>query len=297
MDWFVKGQDFGKFLDRMSPEECDRVSEKNIQDSEAQYQKFVEAYDHGVCYLCQKPLTSFSKKLPCVHWLLKPSGFKKHDLLEISKRFGFFQIQSYLRWVANQEAFAKNINDLPDEGSGKLIETTIRYRNIEWSFSCTESDYHGHPTSQHAKHPHYHFQMQINKLQFINFSDYHVPFSEFDVVQMEAMRTLPSKIKHRFVHGEGMHDLLNDDTVEHLVKHSSFTNAEDEAALHFSSFVTADEGTTLNGEDIYNVIQEAKAKGVSIASLLHKLPNATTRVMVTPADGVVELAIRSGTKS
>jgi hypoxanthine-guanine phosphoribosyltransferase len=58
----------------------------------------------------------------------------------------------------------------------------------------------------------------------------------------------------------------------------------------------ADEGTTMRGEDIYNIIQEAKAKGVTVSSLAHKLPNAKTRVIVSLGPGVVEQAPRTGRK-
>ena len=63
--------------------------------------------------------------------------------MEVARRFGFNHMQAFLRWVATEEAFAKNINDLADEGTGKFIELTIKYKTLEWSFSCSESDYHG----------------------------------------------------------------------------------------------------------------------------------------------------------
>ena len=296
-DLLKEGEDFAKFLRQMSPEERDRVSELNIRQSEAEYQSFVEAFRKGNCYICMRPVVSFSRKLPCVHWLLKPKGFKKHDFPAVASRFGFFQIQSYLRWVANQQGFAKHINDLPEEGTGtKLFEVTIRYRNLEWSLSCAESDYVGHQTSQHAKYPHYHFQMRIDRRPFINFSDYHVPFKKFDVLNIEAKRRLPDEVRHRFLHGEGMGDVLNDETVEELVKRSGRTDATDDASLHIETLAMADKGTTIRGEDLYELIQEAKAKGVTLASLMHQVPNVSTRVLVAPGPGVVEQAPRAGRK-
>lgn len=96
---------------------------------------------NGFCYLRENPYASFSKKTPCPHWLLEPKGFKKKDFPSIAKRYGYFQIQSFLRWVANRDNFARNINDLPEEGTnGKLFEVTIKYKNFEWAFSCTESE-------------------------------------------------------------------------------------------------------------------------------------------------------------
>lgn len=293
-DAFSKAAGLIQHLEDMPPEERTRISEENIRRTEAEYKRFVNAFSTGNCYICGRSLSSFSKKTPCLHWFLKPKGFKKNDLPEIARRFGFFQIQTYLRWVANTQGFAKHINDLPEEGSGtKLIELTIRYRNIEWSFSCGESDYLGHETAQHAKYPHYHFQMRVDQRPFVNYSDFHVPFFESDILSMEAKRRLPHIVKHKFPFGEGMAEVLNDETVDALVVKSSGDAPEEGASLHFGTMIMADEGTTIRGEDLYNIIQEAKAKGVTVASLSGKLPNASTRVLVTPGPGVVEQAPRT----
>ncbi len=293
----AKGKDFAKFLESLPEETRTYGNEVNFRAAEAEHLDFIEHFRKDNCYLCKKPLTSFSKKTPCPHWLLKPKGFKKNDLPLIAQNYGYFQIQSFLRWVANQKGFARNINDLPDEGTGtKIFEVTIKYKNLEWAFSCAESDYQGHATSQHAKHQHYHFQMRLDRRPFINYSDFHIPFSEMDVINIEAMRAQPDKIKQRFSFGEGMNDVLNDNTVEHIVNATVPGNAAGEAPFKIDTIAMAEEGKTISGDDLYEIIKEAKAKNVTIASLMHKLPNAHTRVIVTPGPGVVEQAPRSGRK-
>lgn len=292
-----KGRGFAKFLDSLSEEQRAHGNEVDFRRAEAEHQRFQEAFSQGYCYLCKKPLALFSKKSPCAHWLLKPKGFKKNDLPALAQHYGFFQIQSYLRWVANQDGFARHINDLPEEGAGsKLFEVTIKHKNLEWAFSCAESDYLGHATSQHAKHPHYHFQMRVDRRPFINYSDFHLPFSEMDIINIEAMHALPSKVKQRFSFGEGMKDVLNDETVEHIVNATVPGETTEEAPFKIDTIAMAEEGKTISGNDLYEIIQEAKAKGVTVASLMHKLPNARARVIVTPGPGVVEQAPRSGRK-
>lgn len=172
---------------------------------------------------------------------------------------------------------------------------TIKYKTLEWAFSCAESDYQGHATSQYARHQHYHFQMRIERRPFINYSDFHVPFSEMDVINIEAMRANPN-MKQRFSFGEGMNAVLSDETVEHIVNATVPGDDEDSAPFKLDSIAMADEGKTISGEDIYQLFQEAKAKGVTVASLMHKLPNARTQVIVTPGPGVVEQAPRTGRK-
>ena len=293
----AKGKDYAKFLRTLSPEEIAHGNEANYRNAKDEFQRFNEHFKRGSCYLCEKPLTSFSKKSPCPHWLLKPKGFKKNDLPALAKIYGYYQIQAFLRWVANYEAFAKNINDLTEEGTGnKLFEVTIKHKNLEWAFSCAESDYQGHATSQHAKHQHYHFQMRIDRRPFINYNDFHLPFSEMDVINIEAMREQPEKMMQRFSFGEGMNAVLSDETVEHIVNNTVPAADEDGAPFKIDTIAMAEEGKTISGDDLNEIIQEAKAKGVTIASLIHKLPNARTQVIVSPGSGVVEQAPRTGRK-
>lgn len=296
-EYRAEGKAYAKFLATLSPEEIAHGNEINHRNTQEEFNQFIMHFKAGSCYLCEKPLSSFSKKIPCPHWLLKPKGFKKHDLAAIAEKYGFYQMQAFLRWIANQEAFAKNINDLAEEGSGdKMFEVTIKYKYLEWAFSCAESDYQGHATSQHAKHPHYHFQMRIDGRPFINYSDNHLPFSKMDIVNIEAMKAQPDKIKQRFSHGEGMNDILSDETVERIINLTVPRDAEEGAPFKIDTFAMAEEGKTINSDDVYAIMQESKEKGVTVASLMHKLPNAQTRIIVSPGPGVVEQAPRTGRK-
>ena len=117
-----------------------------------------------------------------------------------------------------------------------------------------------------------------------------------DIINIEAMRARPESIMQRFSFGEGMSDTLSDEMVEHIVNTTTPADDEDDAPCKIDSIVIAEEGKTISGEDINAIIQEAKAKGVTIASLLHKLPNASTKVIVTPSPRVVEQAPRTKRK-
>lgn len=93
-----------------------------------------------------------------------------------------------------------------------------------------------------------------------------------------------------------MRDILNDSTVEHIVNTTVPGHDSDEAHFKLDTIAMAEEGKTINGEDLHQIIEEAKAKGVTVASLMHKLPNARTQVIVTPGPGVVEQVPRGGWK-
>jgi hypothetical protein len=292
----AKGRDYAKLLETLSPAEIARSNEVNYRNAEEEFNRFYEHFETETCYLCEKPSLTFSKKSSCPHWLLKPKEFKKNDLPALAERYGFYQIQTFLRWVANHEAFARNINDIAAEGTGnKLFEVTIKYKNLEWAFSCAESDYQGHATTQHAKHSHYHFQMRIDRRLFINYRDFQPPFSDIDVINIEAMRAQPEKMKQRFSFGEGMNALLSDKTVEHIVNTTVHTDDEDGAPFKIDTIAGRRRKNHKQGRSS-EIIQEAKAKGVTVASLMHKLPNARTQVIVSPGPGVVEQAPRTGRK-
>lgn len=290
-----KGRNFADFMAGLTQEQIDEGNRASFESVQNEFERFKADYTKGLCYLCHKPLKSFSKESPCIHWLLKPNGFKKKNFIAITEKYGYFQIQSLLRWYANVECFGQNINSLKDEGSGnKLFEVTIKYLNLEWSFSCAPSDYLGHESSKSSNFPHYHFQMRIDKRPFIGFNDFHIAFSDMDVINIEAIKAKPDHVRQRYSFGEGMEELLeNEEILEKVVTSTSSLGEELEAPFKLDSFVFAEKGKTINGDDLYEIIQEAKSKGVSIASLLHKLPNAQTQVLVSPGPGVVEQAPRT----
>ena len=206
-----EGRSFAAFLQGLSEEDRRNGNKAVALRVKAEYARFKEMYGAGMCYLCNSPLIHFDEKSPCIHWLLNPEGFRKNNIKEIAERYGLLQIQSLLRWYANEDKFAININNLAEEGNGnKLIELTIKYKTLEWSFSCSESDYLGHQGTKHSRHAHYHFQMRVDGRPFINFSDYYLPLSKMDVINIEAKRSQPGLIITRNSFGEGMDEMLGE---------------------------------------------------------------------------------------
>ena len=288
--------DYVARFEQMNDAEARARHEEIIAKTEAEYAEFVRAFNEGDCYLCHHPIASFSTQRPCLHWLLKPKGFKKKHIVEVASHYDFFQLQSYLRWVANQQAFATNINDLSEEGTGgKLVELTIRYKNLEWSLSCGETDFRGHEHSQNANFPHYHLQMRLDGRPFIDFNDYHLRFSIQDIARFEAKRRLPDKIRHQFPFGWGMSDVINESTLEALIN-AKKENDDGGEAISFDTLIVADEGTAISGEQLYELFEKAKREKVTIASLASEIPNASVQVDVGAGPDVVEQAPRTAQK-
>jgi hypothetical protein len=281
---------------RAMPESVrDQLNRRAFENAKANHEQFRTAYLAGRCFNCGQKLNSFDPQHPCVHWLLKPPGFTKRHFLDVARRFSLFQIQMFLRWVANEEAFAKNINDLSDEGTGKLVEVTIRYKDIEWSFSCSETDFFGHTAaSPEAQRPHYHFQMRHKGQAFIRFNDFHVALLPQDIHLIEAGRAAAGGYKVRFAGGEGMQDVLNEDILEDLVMRGCQATSADEEMLHLQTMIVAKDGETISGETVYNMFKEAQAKNVTVASLAKNLSNASALTIVDRGPAVVDQAPRSG---
>jgi hypothetical protein len=204
-------------------------------------------------------------------------------------------LQGFLRWLAREDHHLRNINDLPDEGTGKLREVTIRYKDFVWSFSCSESDFAGHGSGTHQL-PHYHFQMRQGPRSLINYNDFHVAFSDSDIREISAEMANPN-IARSWSYGEGMKDFFRPDVVEALLDAGGLNlTAEGAGDIEFDHLIMADDGTTMKGADIYNLIQESKKTGESIGSLLRKgrIPNANVRTIFSPGPDTIEQKSRSG---
>ena len=294
-NWQTKGKQYGAFLRTIPKEELEKINKEARERAEAEHKEFQAAFKGGRCYLCGSELICFDEQQPCAHWLLNPHGFRKRHFPAVTEKYGFFKLQNYLRWVANEGGFAVNINDLKEEGSGKLIELTIRYDKIEWAFSCTKNDFNGHGSGKHQQ-PHYHFSMRDGARTLIRFNDFHVPLTEYDVVSLTAELENPDFIRRQFLGGEGMNDVMKENVLEHLIENASSIGNPEEADFEFQHILQADDGTTMRGDDIQALYQEAKERGVTLGSLLRqgRIPNAKVTTIVTPGPGVVEHNIRSG---
>lgn len=283
----------------MSEETVTQVNKKEIEQAEADYQKFIAAFKINECSLCHKSLKTFSVKSPCLHWLLRPKGFKKKHFPSLFTTFPYFRISSYIRWVASLAGPMKNINDFKVEHPGeKIIDFTARHKHITWSLSCSQSDYEGHQSTTHGKIPHYHIQVKLNGKIFIKYGDFHIPFHEDDLYDLDLFINHGDVVKHSYGRGSGLQFIFDDeDRVEALIHHLVPTSEEDQATIHLSTMVDAGEGGLISGDLVADAIEEAKTSNLTIAAVLReKLKDTGAKVttVVSPGKGVPEPQQRSG---
>lgn len=280
-------------FESMSPEEIEEMNRKNDEEHQRQAAEFKAGYEKGICYLCKKPFKTISKDNPCLHWLLRQCKFKKKDFPKIYSKYGYGNIAAFIRWCANQERLLSSINNLEEEKSErKILSYTVKWKNIEWTFDCSKNDFSGHEeTSIH--YPHYHFQMRVDSKQFINFNDFHVPFTDEDVFVLKNSIEQGDWFKQDFgAIGSGMQEAISIDP-ELALEHMSNTE-EDDATYHLSTMIEAI-NKPIPGELIDEIRQESVDTGKSMALIAkEKLKDiAVVKTVISPADSIPDIASRT----
>ncbi|MEC5387252.1 hypothetical protein VVD49_16095 [Uliginosibacterium sp. H3] len=280
------------FFRSLSPEQIAEGNRREQANYESQVSEFRRAYAKGHCYLCNGPFDQMRAAHPCTHWLLRRCRFKKKDFLSIAERYDYHNIAAFLRWCANEESLLRNINDLESEKSDrKVISYTVKWKNIDWTFDCTENDMRGHGAGA-SSHPHYHFQMRIDGRQFINFNEFHVPLSDRDLFNLSLRDE--QNAHHSFgAAGSGMQEAVSADPGLSL-EHASPTTDEDEAAYHFSTMIdTTDQ--PLSSDEIHNIFEEAKRTNKSFAFVAKQRLQGRARIqtVISPMHSIPDIANRT----
>ena len=287
---------FNKILESMSPEERSALMEKENEKTKRDFEDLKSGLAEGKCSMCGKSIDHFAKTKPCFHWFLSPTKIKKKFFPALFAVKSYHEIEAYLRWVANTEIIGLNINDLvAEKTSSKIIEQTIRYKNIEWSFSCTENDRSGHKNTNSGKNPHYHFQMKVGDNVIIRFSDLHAPFHDYDFYCFAIKDGLFPKLGYQHVHAASVQTLIDTLEPEVLLDHlSSAGDDESKAMFHTDTLIEASGEGGLPMNEILALQKEAKRTGKTLASLLQKskLKNVSATTIITPGEAIPKLAKR-----
>ncbi len=279
----------------MDIEEIEKLNKKNFEESKKQFNEFRSAIHNGKCSLCDKSLNYFNESEPCLHWLLKPSGFKKKHLPLINSIFGHERIQSFLRWYVNSFDLFVGINDLDEEHApGKIMAVTIKHGDLEWSFNISPEDFAGH----RGWPPHYHLQIKVDGKRYITFGEYHLPLSDYDQWCIKARLGKIPEVNFQEIFGAGVGTVLKRDDInpEELLQSMRSADDENKAAFSISTMIEADPGTTISGDDIAKLIEEHKKTGLSMSYLSSKLKNVKTQVIIEAGDGVPAASDRTTRK-
>lgn len=275
-------------------EEIEKFNKEIIENSNRQYKEFTAGMRKSSCYLCGEKLDYFKKSKPCPHWLLKPRGFKKKHFPLLTNNFCYHQIRAYVFWLANYEKMFGNINNLEDEKNNKkYFEYTVKYKKIEWSFSCSWEDLIGHKKSAFWNKPHYHFQMRIDGRPFINYSDFHNPFFEEDMFTFDVIAGKVPGFGFRSGHATGMQEVLDVATPEKLLDSMKKAKGEKDGAFKIDTFIEANDGFTISGDEIADLYEKQKKTGETMAKLVKDMKNVKITTYIQPADSLPDIAGRT----
>jgi hypothetical protein len=294
-----KDKDLRKFIESIPQEEVDKQTRLQAENNARVYKEFTDGLKIGKCFLCGGHMNSFEEGRPCFHWFTYPTGVKKKHFENYLKNpIGFFQLDSYFRWLANTEKPIANINDLKNETSStSYLETTYRYKNIEWAFSIGHTDKEGHQNAQIGSTPHYHIQMKVDERIFLKFNDFHIPFSDGDLFTITMLDQAPDKVKlgHSYGHGIGL--LEDEENLEIIDDTMIITDDIKNAPFNRQTLIEAPEGQTISGEIIQQAIDESKRTKKPVGKILQRLlSDAKITTILTPGDGVPKMTKRSGKK-
>lgn len=287
-----KAKQYSTFLKSIPKEKEFELIQQTFDQHEKEHSRFLDAYSKDECYLCNKNFKTYSKSNPCLHWLLRRCKFKKKDFPFLTEKYDYHQINMYLRWVANAEYFQKNINDMKDEQSEKKVfQSTIKWKNIEWSFECSENDFKGH--NGVVNYPHYHFQMTIDKNIFINYNGFHNRFSQQDLSYLYAIH-YDGFTPSYGLHGSGMQDAMSTDPKDLLERSSIIEEGkENDGAFHIQSIISNSDGIDMN--IIQYAMDESRRTKKSFSKLLNERLDDQTSIttIITPSERVPEIAKRT----
>jgi hypothetical protein len=281
-------------LDKFPKDVLDKTNQKSLDEADKEYKEFLSCFKTGLCYICREKLDTFVKNKPCMHWLLKPKGFNKKHFRLIYQEYNYFRIQAFLRWIANTEIIAGNINDLIEEKNpNKIFEYTIKYKNLEWSFSCSDNDLLGHTSSDCGQFPHYHFQMRINKKPFIDYSDFHIPFTEEDLFYLPIFLGKVKKAKYTNNYGAGMQEMIETIEPDTLLNTMIKADNEIDSVYKIQTFIEAEPGKTLSGDELVELYKKSKELNIPVARLVKELKNVgSIRTIISPGPRVPDQAGR-----
>jgi hypothetical protein len=281
-------------LSRLSPEEIQSYNAIQVETHKRAYNDFLNAFEKGCCSYCGMKLNYFNESERCLHWFLLPEGIRKrHFESYLQEPIGFFKLDFYLRWVASIAEPLKNINDLSQNISkSKIVERTIKFKNIEWSFNYGETDLNGHD-SMNANFPHFHIQINKDDKPFIRFNDCHIPFSKHDLDVLQTIKEAPDLFEVRHIYGEGMSFIENQENTDLLDETMLLADDPNSAALNTRSIIQIPNGQSISSVMIDKLYIESRETKIPFRNLLKKYyPDAKIDIQIEPGNGVPEMKKR-----
>jgi len=287
-----------KWYKEQDPDNIENLNRIQMEHDEIDFIDFKKKLEKGICKYCELDFKSVNIDKICFHWLLRPIGINKKEIIKVLDHYDCIQIRSYLRWLAQSESFLRNINDLRDEqSSNMIIHETIKYKNIEWSIYCNPNDFIGHSEKRISSTPHYHLQIKIDNKIYFKYSDHHIKLSDYDLFILNMIIKHPDKFAFFPSYGVGIQTVIDNINPEDLLAQMKPSKDESKAQYNVQTFIKTKEGKTIKGDLIYQAIQESKKRNIPIAQVLKEMKlDAEVVIKINPSDNLPDMSNRSKRK-
>lgn len=175
--------DYKRLFQQLDSDSIKELNDAQVERDAKDFQNLKEKLEKGKCYLCGQSIDYIDPSSPCFHWFLNPKAKEKQLAMVLNAGKGLLHLYGYLTWGSNSANPFVNIDDTTGIDVNKIFETTIKYKEFEWTFSLAHSDFEGHHGTK-SDFPHFHFQMKKDGKPVIKFNDFHIPFSDNDLIQI-----------------------------------------------------------------------------------------------------------------
>jgi len=135
--------------------------------------------------------------------------------------------------------------------------------------------------------------VRINKKPFIDYSDFHIPFTEEDLFYLPVFLGKVKKAKYTNNYGVGMQEMI--DTIEPETLLNTMIKADNEAdgVYNIQTFIKAESGKTLSGDELVELYKKSKELNIPVARLVKELKNVgSIRTIISPGPRVPDQAGR-----
>ena len=291
-------KDIRAFLESIPEEELEEYITLLNEGHDKAYNDFIENLNIGKCFLCGENMDSFDVNRPCFHWFTYPKGIKKKYFdTYLKNSIDFFRINCYFRWLANIENPIVNINDLKENTSTtSFLETTIKYKNIEWAFSIGYTDKEGHQNSHLGSEPHFHIQMKVDDNYFLRFNDYHIPFSDLDLFKLDYIEQSGNKSFLNIPYGLGMNVLENEELYDIIDEELIGEPDEKDGSIRRITTLIASEEHPFSAELLLQALEESDATKRTLGGTLQKLFSDAKIETSFSVNNGIKMSKRSGKK-
>lgn len=274
---------FADYVRQMDPNELAERNKRQLEKDKADFEDFRRKFKRGTCKYCKRSLKYVNPSTPCLHWLLMPEGIKPKHLIQIIHEKGYFRIHSYLRWASTIDGFINNINDESDLSEEAIIHETIRLGVLEWTIICKKGDFEGH--SGKINFPHFHIQLISKGRSHIKFNSEHFKLSRYDLFMLNMKVNHSGVFKVTSLLAPSAKTLFELVPPEQIIDSLEGPPEGTQGNVKVDTFIEANEGETLSGDKIAEMMRESKQRNVPIAALAVKyFPTAKIERILSPSD-------------